>query len=57
MPLRHFQDLFDKFLRHTRKTITYRKICQGHISETFTVRVQISKIELFGYIETLKTVF
>ena len=37
---RIIQLVFSTFLRHTEKTIIYRKICLGHTSEKFLVRVQ-----------------
>ena len=37
---RRFQDKFKTFSRSTAKTMIYRKICLGHTSEKFMVRVQ-----------------
>ena len=37
---RRLRDVFNTFLRRTEEAIIYRKICLGHNSEKFMVRVQ-----------------
>ena len=52
-----FKDAFNAFFRCTGKTIIYRKICLGHTSERFMLRVQVSKTELSAYTKTFREVF
>ena len=63
-PSRHLQDVsslpdvFNTFLRRTTKTIIYRKICLGHTSEKFMIRVKnFQEWTLWIYRNFLKTVF
>ena len=44
---RWLQDVFNAFSRRTARMIIYRKICLGHTSEKFMIRVQIFKFPIF----------
>ena len=53
--LTRLQDVFDIFLKHTTKTIIYRKIFPAHTSEKFMVNLQnFQKWTLWIYIDTFK---
>ena len=53
--LTRLQDVFDIFLKHTTKTIIYRKIFPAHTSEKFMVNLQnFQKSTLWIHIDTFK---
>ena len=53
--LTRLQDVFDIFLKHTPKTIIYRKIFPAHTSEKFMVNLQnFQKSTLWIHIDTFK---